>query len=167
MNQCGCQDYVALTRRRFLGVLGGAGAASFLGLWDPRLLFARPGRNATADSVILLWMAGGQSHIDTWDPKPGTPSGGPFESGQTSVSRRILASSPRIHCPSISIPNCSLIPSELLAIVHVSWFRPFSSSLTVAWPDSENLDTTFLPSTRRGMPPVNPQRMLSRRDVLP
>jgi len=78
MNQCGCHDYVALTRRRFLGVLGGAGAASFLGLWDPRLLFARPGRNATADSVILLWMAGGQSHLDTWDPKPGTPTGGPF-----------------------------------------------------------------------------------------
>ena len=31
-------------------------------------------------SVILLWMAGGPSHIDTWDPKPGRPleNRGPF-----------------------------------------------------------------------------------------
>lgn len=31
-------------------------------------------------AVILLWMAGGPSHIDTWDPKPGRPlqNRGPF-----------------------------------------------------------------------------------------
>ena len=31
-------------------------------------------------SVILLWMAGGPSHIDTWDPKPDRPlqNRGPF-----------------------------------------------------------------------------------------
>ena len=27
-------------------------------------------------SVIVLWMNGGPSHIDTWDPKPGTKTGG-------------------------------------------------------------------------------------------
>ncbi len=33
-----------------------------------------------AKSVILLWMAGGPSHIDTWDPKPDRPyeNRGPF-----------------------------------------------------------------------------------------
>jgi hypothetical protein len=36
-------------------------------------------------SVILLWMAGGPSHIDTWDPKPGRPyqNRGPFSPIQT------------------------------------------------------------------------------------
>ena len=36
-------------------------------------------------SVILLWMAGGPSHIDTWDPKPDRPfiNRGPFGVTQT------------------------------------------------------------------------------------
>jgi uncharacterized protein (DUF1501 family) len=29
-----------------------------------------------AKAVIVLWMNGGPSHIDTWDPKPGAPTGG-------------------------------------------------------------------------------------------
>ncbi len=36
---------------------------------------AGPG-TAKASSLIVLWMNGGQSHIDTWDPKPGTSVGG-------------------------------------------------------------------------------------------
>lgn len=38
-------------------------------------------------SIILLWMTGGPSHIDTWDPKPDRPiqNRGPFGVTQTSV----------------------------------------------------------------------------------
>jgi hypothetical protein len=36
-------------------------------------------------SCILLWMAGGPSQIDTFDPKPGTDNGGPFRAIETSV----------------------------------------------------------------------------------
>ena len=28
--------------------------------------------------VILLWLAGGASQLETWDPKPGAATGGPF-----------------------------------------------------------------------------------------
>ncbi len=35
--------------------------------------------------VILLWLAGGSSQLETWDPKPGTATGGPFRSIPTSV----------------------------------------------------------------------------------
>jgi hypothetical protein len=35
--------------------------------------------------VILLWLAGGASQLETWDPKPGRPTGGPFAKIQTSV----------------------------------------------------------------------------------
>jgi hypothetical protein len=35
--------------------------------------------------VILLWLAGGSSQLETWDPKPGAPTGGPFRSIPTSV----------------------------------------------------------------------------------
>ncbi|HSU65714.1 MAG TPA: DUF1501 domain-containing protein [Tepidisphaeraceae bacterium] len=37
----------------------------------------RPARGATAKRVIYLYMAGGMSHLDTFDPKPGTDAAGP------------------------------------------------------------------------------------------
>jgi hypothetical protein len=36
-------------------------------------------------SCILLWMPGGPSQLDTWDPKPGHANGGPFKAIQTAV----------------------------------------------------------------------------------
>ncbi len=63
-----------------------AGFAGMAGLSLPQLLQARAaaaesGRAMkSSKSVILLWMAGGPSHIDTWDPKPERPyqNRGPF-----------------------------------------------------------------------------------------
>src|SRR5580693_3702602 len=37
---------------------------------------------AKAQAVILLWLNGGPSHIDTFDPKPGRTTGGPFKAIQ-------------------------------------------------------------------------------------
>lgn len=39
----------------------------------------------TQKRVILLWLAGGSSQLETWDPKPGASTGGPFRSIQTAV----------------------------------------------------------------------------------
>ena len=63
-----------------------ASVAGVAGLTLPDLLRIRAqakesGRRARGRrSVILLWMAGGPSHIDTWDPKPDRPTEnrGPF-----------------------------------------------------------------------------------------
>lgn len=38
---------------------------------------------ARAKSCIVLWMNGGPSHLDTFDPKPGTKTGGPFKAIKT------------------------------------------------------------------------------------
>ncbi len=52
-----------------------------------RSVFAAPGGNAaSAKSVIVLWMAGGPSTLDLWDPKPGRPNGGPVDAIESSVS---------------------------------------------------------------------------------
>ncbi len=40
---------------------------------------------ATAKNVIYLYMSGGQSHLDTWDPKEGTETGGPTKAIKTSA----------------------------------------------------------------------------------
>ncbi len=36
-------------------------------------------------SVILLWLAGGASQLETWDPKPGRRTGGPYAKIKTSI----------------------------------------------------------------------------------
>src|SRR6187401_2682520 len=59
-----------------------ASLAGIAGLSVPALLRAQAAGKTVkgSKSVILLWMAGGPSHIDTWDPKPDRPleNRGPF-----------------------------------------------------------------------------------------
>ena len=85
---CGSSDH-GLSRRGFLGAACAATAGTFAadmtrldGLKNP-LLAGEVKRQQK--SVILLWMAGGPSHIDTWDPKPDRPymNRGPFGVTQT------------------------------------------------------------------------------------
>jgi len=62
-------------------------ASTSLGGWLARLAAAGPD-GARPKSCILLWMAGGPSHIDTFDPKPEAPADirGEFSAIETSVS---------------------------------------------------------------------------------
>lgn len=69
-----------------------AGLAGVAGLSLPELLRTRTaaaaaGNSKKPKSCILLWMAGGPSHIDTWDPKPERPENnrGPFGVTQTKL----------------------------------------------------------------------------------
>ena len=57
-----------------------AGLAGMAGLTAPGLLKARESAGGRRKSVILIWMTGGPSHIDTLDPKPLAPKEirGPF-----------------------------------------------------------------------------------------
>lgn len=72
------------TRRDFLIHGARAGAAlTFSQSLGVTSLLASP--QAKAKSVILLWMAGGPSQIDTFDPKPGASTGGEFKAISTSV----------------------------------------------------------------------------------
>jgi len=64
-----------LWSRRELLRVGSIGLAA--GVWPGAAVAANTRsastRRATADSVILLWMAGGVTHIDSFDPKPSAP----------------------------------------------------------------------------------------------
>ena len=65
--------YSSLSRREFLGVTA-AGTLAALAGGEPALLrAARPAPKATADAVIVLWMAGGMAQTETFDPKKYTP----------------------------------------------------------------------------------------------
>src|SRR4051812_28495305 len=84
------------SRRDFLH----AGALSFLGLTLPQAFAARDKTKQGADvNGIMLFLVGGPSHIDTWDPKPDAPKEirGPFEPIATKVSgMRITEIFPRM-----------------------------------------------------------------------
>jgi len=63
--------YSRISRRGFMGATAGATLAALAGR-EPVLGQAAKG-NATADSVIVLWMAGGMAQTETFDPKRYTP----------------------------------------------------------------------------------------------
>jgi hypothetical protein len=75
-NRIGCEDFhqtMNVSRRGFVtaGMLGAAG------LTLPNLLRAEAKNTkslSNINTVILLWMRGGPSHIDMWDPKPEAPA---------------------------------------------------------------------------------------------
>jgi hypothetical protein len=75
----------ALSRRGFLRWVG-AGAAGLTGLtWlDYLTLHAEELRKARK-SCILLWMAGGPSQFETFDPKPGAETQGPTKAIPSAV----------------------------------------------------------------------------------
>ncbi|HET6879080.1 MAG TPA: DUF1501 domain-containing protein [Pirellulales bacterium] len=83
------EGLVVASRRNMLK----AGFAGVAGLGLGELLRSESAAVASgkasprAKSVILLWMAGGPSHIDTWDPKPDRPyqNRGPFATIQTKL----------------------------------------------------------------------------------
>ena len=84
---CCTPDEHRLHRRLFLKGLAASGVtavASFNGLFT-NPVFAEAARKAQK-KVILLWLCGAPSQFETWDPKPGRPTGGPFQAIQTSVA---------------------------------------------------------------------------------
>src|SRR4029450_3365548 len=65
--------YRALSRRGFIGATAGATLASLVGREPQQLRAAQAAPKATADAVIVLWMAGGMASTETFDPKRYTP----------------------------------------------------------------------------------------------
>src|SRR5712692_1513264 len=61
-----------VSRRGFMGTTGGAMLAALAGT-EPRILRAATAPKASADAVIVLWMAGGMAQTETFDPKRYTP----------------------------------------------------------------------------------------------
>src|SRR5436189_4883773 len=102
----GCADFIRtmrMSRRGFLltGMLG-AGGPSLAQLLRSDALAAAGTR---PNSVIILWMRGGPSHIDMWDPKPDAPLEyrGEFGTMSTSVPGILLSD---------MLPKCAGVMSK-------------------------------------------------------
>jgi hypothetical protein len=86
-SSCGSPAH-PFSRRAFLGAAAATGAAAFADMTGLDVL-ASPALagelKKSQKRVILLWLAGGASQLETWDPKPGAATGGPFRSIPTDV----------------------------------------------------------------------------------
>jgi len=84
---CGSPDH-GIDRRGFLAGAGAAAtgfAASMTGLDALTAPALAAEMKQKQKRVILLWLAGGASQLETFDPKPGAVTGGPFRAIKTSV----------------------------------------------------------------------------------
>ena len=73
----------ATSRRQFLGASAGALAFGALGgMISPQ---AAEAMRKKEKQVLFVWLDGGMSQLESWDPKPNTEFGGPFRTIKTSV----------------------------------------------------------------------------------
>ncbi|MCO6455260.1 MAG: DUF1501 domain-containing protein [Pirellulaceae bacterium] len=110
---CGTIEHT-LARRQFLGTLAVAGAGAVAGGLG---VFSRPAVARQLESqqkrIVVFNMHGGLSQLESWDPKPGTDTGGPFRAIPTSV--------PGIHV-------CELLPKTAQQMHHLCLVRGVNTS---------------------------------------
>ena len=122
----GCLGY-RTTRRAMLAASG----ATLLGM-NVRTLLAGAGKDhaAKAEHVILFWNGGGMSHIDTWDPKPGRPTGGELQPIKTSVA---------------GIEISEIFPTLAKQMHHCALVRSIAGTQGDHGRATYNLQTSYLP----------------------
>lgn len=106
---------LAVSRRGFLGAAGtGAAAlAANMTVLDALKSPALAGElKKRKKHVILLWLAGGASQLETFDPKPGRPTGGPYRPISTAV-------------PGVEV--CELLPKIAQRIKHTAIIRSLNT----------------------------------------
>ena len=79
-----CQsDSHPVSRRQFLGALGGGFVVGGLGALTRGAAAAQLQQNQMR--VLTVFLSGGVSQLESWDPKPKTDTGGPFRAISTAV----------------------------------------------------------------------------------
>jgi hypothetical protein len=71
-----------VTRRAFLGAAGVTAALGPIGFANPT---AAARLQKAQKRVVVIFLSGAVSQLESWDPKPGTDTGGPFRAIPTSV----------------------------------------------------------------------------------
>ena len=74
-----------LSRRAFFGTTGGALLGGALGLNALAAPTLANQLQRNQKRVLMIFLNGGMSQFESWDPKPGRPTGGPFMSIPTSI----------------------------------------------------------------------------------
>jgi Protein of unknown function (DUF1501) len=122
-----------IARRQFLGAMAGAPIVGGLGVFASAK--AAETLKSQQKRVVVFNMHGGLSQLESWDPKPGTETGGPFRSIETSV-------------PGIRI--CELMPETAKIMHHLTLVRGVNTS-----EDDHGKGTYMMLTGRRQTPAAN------------
>lgn len=104
--QYACQSSEHVSRRSFLQ--GAGGALGMLGFGGMVHAQAAKELERKQRQVVVFWLSGGVSQLETWDPKPNTDNGGPFNSIETSAS---------------GVRICELLPHTAKQMHHLALVR--------------------------------------------
>jgi len=141
-----------LSRRQLMGTMaaGGLGLRSFL-------------RPTVADElakndrqVLLIWLDGGMSQLESWDPKPNTEFGGPFRAIPTSVpgvhvSELLQHTSKQMHHLAVLRSVCTQDNSHSAGVERINRGDPKNRG--VVYPFLGSAVAKLLGPTSSGMPP--------------
>jgi len=124
---CGSREH-GLHRRKFLqGMLAGtAGAIGVGGLGIADEIPAASLLRKQQRRVLFIWLAGGASQFETWDPKPGRETGGPFLPIQTAV-------------PGYQV--CELMPQLAQLMDKIAVVRSLNTGITAHAPAADLIST--------------------------
>ncbi len=105
---CGSAEHT-IARRSFLGGMAGLGVVGGLGVLAQPAAAEQLAKDQKR--VIVFNMHGGLSQLESWDPKPGTNTGGPFRAIPTSV--------PGIHISEL-LPHTAKVMNHLALVRSVN-----------------------------------------------
>jgi hypothetical protein len=141
------RDCEGATRREFLkvGALG-AGALTLPGLLRARAEAAAAGRSVKDTSVVWLWLGGGPTHVETFDPKMSAPA------EYRSVTGEVATKLPGITLGG-TFPNMAGVADKMAFVrsfAHSNSGHGGGTHWVMTGYDNRNIDNGGLPS-RPGM----------------
>jgi len=143
-----------LSRRQWLGGVA-AGAAS-VGLGKFLQAADAPDLKKKSKQVLFVWLDGGVSQLETWDPKPNTQFGGPFRAIQTSVPgiqvcELLPKTAQQMHHLAVVRSLCTKDNSHSAGVARIQRGDPKSRGVT--YPYFGSAVANFLGSGESGLPP--------------
>jgi Protein of unknown function (DUF1501) len=140
-----------LSRRQWLG--GMAGGCALGGLLQPALAEEIKQRQK---QVLYIWLDGGMSQLESWDPKPNTEFGGPFRVINTSVpgiqiSELLPRSAKLMHHMAIVRSLCTKDDSHSAGVARIQRGDPKNRG--VVYPYFGSAVTRLLGPNGSGLPP--------------
>jgi hypothetical protein len=124
----------AISRRQF-GLAGAASTLATVGLAPFLGSAVAQGVQKKGKQVLFIWLDGGISQLESWDPKPNSPFGGPFRSIPTSVpgihvSELLPRSAQQMHHLAIIRSLCTQDNSHSAGVARIQRGDPLDRGVT-------------------------------------
>lgn len=143
-----------LSRRRMLGTLAAGAGLNWMGGWLPPALAEELKHNDR--QALLIWLDGGMSQLESWDPKPNTEFGGPFRAIPTSVPgvhvcELLQHTARQMHHLALLRSVCTQDDSHSAGVARINRGDPKNRG--VEYPYLGSAVAKLLGPTRQGLPP--------------